>query len=558
MAYIVPDGVVQFYGDLGLSPNYENTLYFSSVSAKDNYFSGLTPITTATALTYSRAERGFIRVEKPMSTMINVGYMRFKNTSFENKWFYAFVKNVEYINNITTQVNFELDVMMTWMGTFQLHQCFVERQHTLSDAIGSNIASEGLALGNYVTETETWYPPSSYVVMLYKTYNKDKDESDPLNPTLQPTDALTQGTYVPIISFAYPLDSTNFQALQGYLDRLTVENRIDEVIALKLVPEEWTTLGANVPHRANNIQIAKPYSQIGGSSYVPKNNKLFTFPFKYLEVDNCEGQKSVYKYEYFNHVPDMASVGTCNFDVLGTACTPEVNVMCVPLSYNNEARAYDESITMKDFPALAWNVDAYKAYIAQRDSTMFGDLLAPLVAGGVLGAVQGAVQGGVATASVPGAIGGAIGGALLGSSQSAMANFGHGASGQLLSDTLNELRGNDLPARMPNETRGTLSSNLMVQDRKKGFWFRYKSITKNYAIMIDDFFTMYGYAIRQVMTPRMDARPNWTYVKTRGCTVHGNLPADDGARIENIFDSGVRFWRNHNNIGNYSLPNAPV
>lgn len=51
MAYIQPDSVVQFYGDLGISPNYENTLYFSSVLAKDSYFDAITPITSATALT---------------------------------------------------------------------------------------------------------------------------------------------------------------------------------------------------------------------------------------------------------------------------------------------------------------------------------------------------------------------------------------------------------------------------------------------------------------------------------------------------------------------------
>lgn len=552
MAYIQPDGIVEFFGDLGLSPNYENTLYFSSVSAKDTYFTNLTPITTATALSYSRQQRGYIRVEKSMSTMINVGYMRFKNSAFENKWFYAFVRNVEYINNITTQVNFELDVMMTWMGVFSLGQCYIERQHTIGDAIGANIASEGFALGSYVTETEAMYPPSEYVVMLYKTYNSQKDTG------LAPTASLIQGTYVPIISFAYPLDATNLGLLQNFLDQLTDDNRIDEVIGLKLVPIEWTTTGSTVPHRTNNISIAKPYSQIGGSTYSPRNKKLFTYPYKYLEVDNCEGHKAVYKYEYFNQLPDNQSQGNCTFDVFGSACTPEVNVMCVPLSYNNEAHAYDESISMKQFPSLAWNVDAYKAYLAQRDSTLFGDAFGPIVSGAMLGAVQGAVRGGVATASVPGAIGGAIGGAILGGGTSAMANFGHGATGQLISDTLNELRGNDIPSRMPNETRGTLSSNLMVQTRNKGFYFRMKSITKNYAIMIDNFFDMYGYAIRQVNTPNMNARSNWTYVKTRGCIVHGNLPADDGATIENIFDNGVRFWKNHANIGNYSLPNSPT
>ena len=98
----------------------------------------------------------------------------------------------------------------------------------------------------------------------------------------------------------------------------------------------------------------------------------------------------------------------------------------------------------------------------------------------------------------------------------------------------------------------------MTADQTKDFYFEEKCITKNYAMMIDDYFTMFGYAIKQVGTPNMNARPYFTYVKTIGCTVHGNLPSDDGAEIESIFDRGVRFWKNHSNIGNYSLNNAPT
>lgn len=82
-------------------------------------------------------------------------------------------------------------------------------------------------------------------------------------------------------------------------------------------------------------------------------------------------------------------------------------------------------------------------------------------------------------------------------------------------------------------------------------------ITKNYASMIDDYFTMYGYAVRNTLTPNMNARPNFTYVKTKGCIVHCNCPAEDARAIEEMFDNGIRFWKNHNNIGNYNLNNSP-
>lgn len=540
MPYIAPNSTVQFYGDLGISPNYENTLYFSSVAAKDSYFSGLTPLASANALSYVREQRGSFKVDLPISTLIGAGYLRFRNTSFENKWFYAFVKSVEYINNTTTKVNFELDIIMTWMGVFSLGECYIERQHTVADGIGNNIAEEGFALGNYVCEGTTSYGGGDYCMVLYKTYNSDHDQ-------VAPASALTQGTYVPIINYGYPLGTAaeiqqSITDLEAKLRALVVNGQIDEVISIKLVPMAWFTSGDTVPSHA--VNVPKPYSQIGGSTYQPRNKKLFTYPYKYLEVENSEGKSCIYKYEYFGTLPDTTSAGNATFTVHGSVATPEPNVMCTPDSYNGEQHAWDESISMSNFPSVAWNVDTYKAYIAQRDSTLFGNQLTSIITGAERGAIGGAAAG----------PGGALVGALIGAGQGAVS-----ASSTLLSDTLNELRGTDVPERMPNETRGAAESNLMVQMREKAFYFRMMSITKNYAMMIDDFFDMYGYAIRQKGVPNMNARPTWTYVKTKGCIVHGNLPADDGAMIEQIFDHGIRFWKNHNYIGQYSShSNAPV
>ena len=223
MPYIQPDGLVQFFGDIGLSPNYENTLYFASESAKNTYFSNITRIAQATSLTYSRENRGFIRVELPMSTMYDVGYMRFKNSSFENKWFYAFVKKVNYINNITTEVEFELDVMMTWMGVFSLKQCFIERQHTETDNIGEHIEDEKLATGEYVCEgrSRTAFF-TDYRIALYRSPNPSKQES------LTGVNTLKQGIYVPLLVTYYQLIQQSITNLEDKINDLVDENRSDE------------------------------------------------------------------------------------------------------------------------------------------------------------------------------------------------------------------------------------------------------------------------------------------------------------------------------------------
>lgn len=554
MAYIQPDGIVEFFDDLGLSRNYENTLYFPTVSAKDLYFDSLTPITRATALTYSRAERGFIRVEKPMSTMINVGYMRFKNSAFENKWFYAFVLGVEYINNITTQVNFELDVMVTWMGAFSLNRCYIERQHVTNDAIGANIADEKLETGEYVCEQEertTYF--DNYDIALYKVYNEDKDSG------IGHAD-FTQGSYNPLALYLPNLDDTGVTTMTNIIDSIVDDNRTDEILCIKLVPRFFATKQAAVPTATKSV--AKPYSgSTAWGNFVPHNNKLYTYPYKHLAVFNCEGDSCVYRYEYFNVLPDATSVGNCNFTLRGTATTPEVNIMLIPSAYKGSTLNYNEAVTMRDFPSVSFIVDGYKAYLAQRDSTafgnFFGDTVAGAVTGGLTGGGAGAVLGGAigATRGVMPIMKDTLNDLWKNGEQYARDAFGDDS---VLAGIFNSLGGSSVPTRVPHELKGQMSSNLMMQTREKDFYFKKMCITKNYAIMIDNFFDMFGYAIRQHLVPNMNARQNWTYVKTVGCNVNGNLPSDDGAKIEKIFDKGVRFWKNHNIIGNYDSPNPPI
>lgn len=540
MAYIPPNSTVEIFGDLGLSPTHDDTLYFASTSAKDSYFSALNKLGTYSNLSYSRRNRGVIRIQAAMSTLVGASYMRFKNNSFENKWFYAFVTAVEYVNNVTTDIFFEVDVIMTWMGAFTLGQCYVERQHVTNDSIGANIADEGLKCGEYVCEgSSTTAFFGDYNIVLFRTWNKEKEPGGIVYP-------LTQGLFVPLVATYYPFTQQGAKDLQDKIDELIKDNRADEIVTIKLIPYHYSN---NPTIETDTFTVEKPYTSVGG--YVPKNNKLFCYPYKYLEVQDCENNGVAYKYEYFNTLPDATSTGYAYFSIQGSGRTPEVNIMCIPYNYNGLEYDYEHATSMSNFPTIPWNVDGYKAYLAQRDSMLFGDI----GASALTGALSGAVHGGIAGTIMPG-VGtgiGAIGGALTGGLGSLIS-----ASRGAISDIENDMMKGHLPSRFPNTTKGTLSSNLMAQARTKNFYFRKMCITKNYASMIDDFFTMYGYAIRNTITPNMNARPNFTYVKTKGCIVHCNCPAEDARAIEDMFDNGIRFWKNHNNIGNYNLPNAPV
>ena len=53
----------------------------------------------------------------------------YKNNDYGNKWFYAFILNVEYLDARTTRVYFEIDPIQTICLMLTLNESFVGREH---------------------------------------------------------------------------------------------------------------------------------------------------------------------------------------------------------------------------------------------------------------------------------------------------------------------------------------------------------------------------------------------------------------------------------------------
>lgn len=529
---IQPNSTIQLFGDLGLKPNMEDTIYFSSESEKNTWFNSKTKLANLSAQTYSRRERNVVRIAPTygIASIYNAQYMRFINTSYENKWFYAFIISVDYVNDTVVDVKYEIDVMMTWMGDFDLLPCFIERQHVSNDSIGSNTVQENLDVGEHIAEqTIDFSYGDEYKIGVWRTFDPDHD--DPINP-------LKQGTYAPIIVDFYEMSANGISSLQSDLDQMTRDNRIDQVIAMKLVPMVFATTAGTEPH-AYEKTISKPYSNFINNNNVPKNKKLYTYPYKYFSIENCENTKVIYRYEYFNNYPPNTNNNDFKLEVRGTCVSPEVSITCVPKNYLNKTYDYSKAVTMTKFLNVPWNVDTYKAYLAQRDSTLFGEM----ASSGIQGAINGGLAGGGA-----GAIYGAVGNAI-----------GTAVKKGLLSDIFSQMTG-ESKYIMPDETRGSMDSDIMIQSRTKEFYCRKMCITPERMRMIDDYFTMFGYAIKKIATPDMNVRTHFTYVKTIGCNIKPkqgvtSIPASDAAEIEDMFNAGKRFWNKDAVVGNYNVTN---
>lgn len=527
MTAIVPNSTIEFFGDVGLSPTYEDSRYFVNENQKNSFFDSL-PKARVLTCTYQRENRNRVRVGLSMGSLYNKQYMRFKNTGsgFEDKWFYAFITAVDYINNVTTEVEYQIDYIMTWMGAFTLSKCYVERQHSTTDAVGDNIVEENLEIGDYVHNwiRRTGYLNSTYQIII----GASVDQQGESGAGGELINNIYSGVYIHRFGTAGGANS--------FIDDLTGKAQDPALVGAVMFPSGFAPVEGGGTTTAYIIHIPKQYPGVTGGGgldgYNPRNKKLFTYPYNFLSVTNGEGNFATLRYEFFN-TPSTEGINDCLFSLYAQP-TLQPEVILEPMYYKtHDGQIYNtaEKMSLKGFPQCAFNIDQYKAFLAQNSSSLAADAIAT-VGSGIISTGANVLSGN-------------FGGAL----QSAL-----GAGERIM---MRQAKLNDY-SRKPPQANGTTTGDIEAGRKLKDFYFYSSSITYDYARIIDDFFDMFGYAQNRLMVPNMAARPSWTYVKTAGCIVHCDAPAEDVREIEAAFDRGIRFWTSGVAIGNYNASNVIV
>lgn len=147
--YIAPNSIIKVLRGVPLDTTYDHTIFFLNNSAQYNYFNGKTKYTFLEQ-SYQRVKRGWIRVGRVADDLYDCNYLMFQNANYGNKWFYAFIKSIEYINNAVCEIEFEIDVMQTWHFNYTLNSCYVEREHTAVGETSSFYTPEPLEPGTMI------------------------------------------------------------------------------------------------------------------------------------------------------------------------------------------------------------------------------------------------------------------------------------------------------------------------------------------------------------------------------------------------------------------------
>ena len=538
MITVTPQGQV-YICKTPLENDYKNQLTFATKIAQEKYFNS-TIIKTLDNYTYIKKDN-VIKVGINIDEIIDCNYLFYKNTGFSNKIYYCFITKMEYINENCTAITIETDCFQTWYFDIRYKKCFVEREHVNDDSIGAHTIPEGLETGDYVDQyvdneemsdlnflTKGGHSP--YVVLAVSETG--------LDVALPDGSRVYNNVYSGLIFLTFPSTGD----VDKYINYIQHKITEDIIYAAFMCPYEIATDGGNfewstftdgtssfqyafikyttIATQMGIVEINKPNNL---DTYIPRNKKLLTFPYRYFNIANNSGSSATYKYEYFN---SRDGRDVCQFNMLG-AISPGCSIRLIPYNYkcgktefNYIHKEVEESIVAGKLPTCGWTNDAYTNWLTQNAINIPLDIASDIVKTGV----------GIATGNVALAGGGLAG----------------------IGGTMAEIYQHSL---IPTTAKGGVNQGDLNFADKLCFSVYKKSIKYEYAKIIDNYFDMFGYKVNDVKIPNITGRQNWNYVKTIDCNFDGDIPQTDLNIIKAMFNGGVTFWHNPANILNYSLSN---
>lgn len=508
--YIYPNTDIFILHNINLNNDYEHTAYFDTPTLQSTYFLGNNHVKYhLTNQSYQRKERGWMQVNLNQNDLWDCTYLAFRNTSYGTKWFYAFILSVEYINDNTSKINFEIDELQTWHFNYVLDKCFVEREHTESDDMFEHTLPENIDVGKEYYNAQivrNFSFDCRCIMLITSSYVTGVTTDDPVFTPITP--GLIGNAFSGLHYQTFLLDDNeSLTLLKNTIKAYIAGGREDDIIALYQIPS-IINQPSIYPLADQEYSFEGNFINIDG--YIPKNNKLFTFPYNYLSVSDKEGQGTDYKWELWSE----QNRGHFRIEATGVGM-PCVTV--IPYNYRDITRDRDNAITYNNFPVCSWAGDSYQIWLARNSGRLH------------LGMLDAGIQGGAA--------------AILGDWR---------GMGDTYSRIMHTIYESVEAKHLPSKAHGDLGTSVLtIQDTSMGFEFKQMTIRNEYARIIDEYFSRFGYACHRIKKPNQKARQNWTYCKTIGCELNGNLPSDSIAKIKKIYDNGITWWRNADNIGNY-------
>lgn len=570
-----------------------NQLTFDSKEAQFAYFNSV-PKLEADNFTYQRKD-GVIRFPGLIDDILSYNYVMYRNEAYSDKWFYAFIVDMQYVNDNVTNIFIKSDTWQCWQFDLEYKPCLVEREHTNNDGIGVNLLPENVELGDFVVNgnlTQFGYRSDKMCLVVDVSMIENQANDAGVSLSYRWSDGqvhdpgswinnVPNGVYHLIVGYSDP--ATTYRFANYVTDLYDDAGLGSAIINVYPMPKDMIgevqsglilesvdgggvrhTIGADgllsLPKSSFNAFNMGDYNFTRPSTidgYTPHNRKLFSWPYCYCNVSNNAGTVIPYRYE------DFASL-YITFRCEGTF-TPSGSFKAYPLDYKNILTgsggvAYDYGVTGAKIPLGNWTSDAYTNWLTQNALNMKIEWAETILSGA--GDVIGGYSEGSQTArsmmqnsaagfsasqisSVSASAGAA--GALAGAA---------GMAANVIGTAIKQYQRKTAANFVPDSAGGNLNTGDLTWARLLArFTYAPMSIKARAARIIDEFFDQFGYSTNRVKIPNVTGRRNWNFVKTNRCYIEADIPQTDLQEIKNMFDNGVTFWHNPATFADYTQNN---
>ena len=517
-----------------------NQINFADATAQYNYFSSL-PKLVVDNCTYQRHD-DVMRLPYHIDDIINYNYVMYRNEAYGNKWFYAFITNMEYSSDHMTFVYIKTDVFQTWQFDLTYKKSFVEREHVNDDTFGLHTVPEGLEYGDYIVNS---YASSNYAINLANCYliAQVSELCEAMYSVYGDGNRIYNGVPQGCWLIGFSLSDANaYQNFNNFVRSYDAENLSDAIVSVGIIPKAMIpgepvilSFDTDYGFDAFRVPSSTTATTLGTQSfarqttlngYTPKNNKMLCSPYNYLLVTNNGGSDVAYAWEEF-------SSSSANFNIIG-ALTQGCDIKMIPTNYKSTdgSGGWEWAITSQKFPMVSWNSNFYLNWVAVNGK--YQEIQAGLT--GLSFATN--LIGGMASGNV---------GQMVGSL---------GSLAQSVANQAQQIR----EAKMtPDSAKGNTNTGDLNFTHEKSKFTGYKmSIKAEYARIIDDYFTAYGYKVNSFKVPNITGRRYWNYVHTVGANIEGNIPQADMDEIKGLFDRGITIWHDTAHYLDYTQNNTIV
>lgn len=589
-------GTVTLYKNVPLSNDYYDTYYRENPAGKytreiqDTFFNTFDK-RVFNNISYQRVNSSIALPRKPLTLRVPVladelyeyNYLKFIPSDFtvggKLNIFYAFITNVNYINPNNTEIVYEIDDFQTWFPYCEIKQSYIAREHSETDVAGDNLTEENMPLGEYVnnildsnnTGNPINYPrgldiqhmgqQNSLYLVLWTMYKIKVGQQQP--PEAELVDPwVSEGIYNGARAYAFnPRLQTDLEALKRWIETLADKGKSAGVISLSTMPlgmmypditdpESHFSNGHDLALDGDCLPVIIDYNlnycdNKAVDMYLPRNNKLLTFPYNFLLITNYSGEKLELRYEFFGYKDGTRNI---RFKADGSL-SPNAGVLITPYNYEKKLPLLN-SITLSEFPQGTFGIDNYANWYAQNKSSIAAQRISNIfqIIGGYNTLFPQPTPSQVAWTDVNSSLGNW-------DSTNSLKNVATGGSdvAKVLQTEMSLLD----KKRQPVTLSGNISATLLNSANQNIIRIQPMSIQRQFAKKIDEYFDAFGYATGDCKVPNLVSRSKWNYIKMIAPTINGSVPAQAMKHIVSIFENGIRLWH-ITNIGEYGDRTNPI